>query len=68
VRSLFNIQNFNKQYIIDFTPNKRVLTGLIFLKIGFQNKKVQTTDISTPLLKKSSINEGFGENKKPDNS
>ena len=36
-------------------------------KFGFQNKKVQTADINPLLLKISSINKGFGGNKKRDN-
>ena len=63
-----NLQNFDKQYINGDIHNKRLLTGLMFPnKFGFQNKKVQTADINPLLLKISSINKGFGGNKKRDN-
>ena len=63
-----NLQNFDKQYINGDIHNKRLLTGLMFPnKFGFQNKKVQTADINPLLLKISSINKGFGGNKKLDN-
>ncbi|GAA4813075.1 recombinase family protein [Litoribaculum gwangyangense] len=68
-KGLSNLQNFDKQYVEGDIHNKRLLTGLIFPnKFSFQNKKVQTADINPLLLKISSINKGFGTNKKRDNS
>jgi site-specific DNA recombinase len=67
-KGLSKLQNFDKQYVNGDIHNKRLLTGLMFPnKFGFQNKKVQTADINPLLLKISTINKGFGGNKKRDN-
>ena len=66
---LKKLESFDKQFITSNLDQKRQLIGSIFpKKFQFEDDKVRTADINPILLKITSINKGFEENKKRDKS
>lgn len=68
-KGLKKLESFDKYFMNSNIEHKRQLISSIFPeKFQFENNNVRTADVNPILLKISSINQGFGTNKKRDKS